>query len=1217
MDEKKIRAFLDALGFKTEANGVRTKSYSTGSSDYVITVNCNKESIDYGDDIILGDKTTSNFSQPENFVVLECVDRLLSKGYLPRHLTLEKRWSLGRTGKSGKADIVVRSHDSEKTLMIIECKTYGYEFEKEKERMKQNGGQLFSYFQQDKTTGFLVLYASHNVVGRMEYQNAIVPVFDSPVNRRAQAEKPDDCLTYEKAGNVPQLLEVWKNKYKSDKELFKDKGIFESNIEPYNPVFEPLRIKELNSFSKEGKVYADFMEILRHNNISDRSNAFNRFISLVLAKMMDESKSKEDVAEFQFKPGIDDAESLHERLQSLYVAAMRHYLNEELVNHTLESVRESIGNFPRQTTQDDLYRIFREIRLYSNNEFAFKEVYNKSLFEDNAKVLQEVVELLQTYRFRYDEKSKFLGEFFELMLENGYKQTEGQFFTPTPLARFIISALPLDDIIRRKIKQKGTDCLPRIVDFACGSGHFLTESIEALQNILKREPFCQESKLKDLAGHTRWARDYVWGVERDYRLARTSQVACFMHGDGDANIIYGDGLEKHPERGIEDGKFDILVANPPYSIAGFKEHSKAIPDDFQLWQTLTDASDDIEILFIERAMQLLSVGGMAGIILPSAILTNSGIMHIKAREVLLENFLFRAIVDLGGRAFAATGTKTVVLFLQKRSPEFAKNCDYIAKDFIIRNSRRKDDFIDSRELYTDFLKHCGLEGNIDISHWDLLQRTELFDEYQKKSPKGETEEQFKEHVLKEEERKFYHFMLMHYQPDPRNARRWVRQQTLIAFNNGTTESQEQFLGYKFSKRRGFEGLKTLVSGLLCDDSGTANDDKKLNYYVRRCFGGEYAMPSGTVGEYCNLANLADIVKLGRANFTNEIDIVPMSPGYVQPIIDSQHPIVKLGDYVNFSRKSKRDAKEGKDTGKHPFFTSSAMENKYTDTADYEELSVIIGDGGKSGIHIAEQFSASNHNFVLTTKEGLSPYYLYYWLKINFAILTNGLKGGNLQNIPKGYIEKIEIPLPPIATQKKVVAECTEIDGHVKSQNQEIADLQDQINQIISSEPELRKQKVGDILTLEYGISLPAEKRIRGEFPVYGANGIIGWHDKFEVKAPCIIVGRKGSVGEINWSDKNCSPIDTTFYVKLRNSNTELKVIFYLLKSLNLPSMKAGSGSGGINRNNIYSKEILIPALPAQKRLSDKITKLELHIGDLQQQVESADKRKEDVLKKYL
>ena len=66
------------------------------------------------------------------------------------------------------------------------------------------------------------------------------------------------------------------------------------------------------------------------------------------------------------------------------------------------------------------------------------------------------------------------------MLESGYKQSEGQFFTPTPIAKFIVSSIPLKAIVHEKLQNGEKLFLPKVIDFACGSGHFLTESIEEI-----------------------------------------------------------------------------------------------------------------------------------------------------------------------------------------------------------------------------------------------------------------------------------------------------------------------------------------------------------------------------------------------------------------------------------------------------------------------------------------------------------------------------------------------------------------------------------------------------------------------------------------------------------------------------------------------------------------------------------------------------------------
>lgn len=134
-----VKKHITALGFipKNGTSGIYHKVYS-GHDNYVISIDFDKEHIEYGDKIIAESKTTQNFSQPENFVVLECVDRLLIQGYKPQNIILEKTWPSGH-GTSGRLDICVNREDGA-PYMLIECKTYGKEYNKESARIHKDGG---------------------------------------------------------------------------------------------------------------------------------------------------------------------------------------------------------------------------------------------------------------------------------------------------------------------------------------------------------------------------------------------------------------------------------------------------------------------------------------------------------------------------------------------------------------------------------------------------------------------------------------------------------------------------------------------------------------------------------------------------------------------------------------------------------------------------------------------------------------------------------------------------------------------------------------------------------------------------------------------------------------------------------------------------------------------------------------------------------------------
>lgn len=1090
MTNKEITNTVIALGFNQDSKNKEVFIKSYDKIKYEISVDLSKDKIDYGNLIKRGDETTSNLQHSENLVVLECVNRLIEKGYKPNDLTLEKKWKLGRTAKSGKADITVKGKDG-KTLLIIECKTWGHEFTKELDNMKTNGGQLFSYFQQDKNTRYLCLYASTLNNDKIDKVNALLRVEDK-TEEKVQQQETEKIITYEHAKTIREMLDVWKHKTKG-KQTFLDKGLFEDEIEPYNPGYIPIKISDLKDFVKEdkGKVFNQFEEILRHNNISDRSNAFNRIISLILAKIVDENKGVDAITDFQIKEGIDDAETFLERLQSLYSKAMKDYLDEDVIDYKLEDIEKQIENFPRQTAKETLFKIYKELKFYQNNEFAFKEVYNKKLFEENAKVLEEVVRLFQKYRFKYDQKAQFLGDFFELMLESGYKQSEGQFFTPTPIARFIISSIPLKSIVQEKLKKGEKLFLPKVIDFACGSGHFLTETIEEIADLIKamEESEIEDEKsiieLKRYKEDMRWAGEYIFGLEKDYRLARTSQVACFMHGDGDANIIFGDGLEKHP-RLAKDGTFDVLIANPPYTIKDFKKHLNVNPHDFELWEHVTQDSDDIEVFFIERMKQLLRPGGMAGIILPSSILSNSG-AYTKAREIILKHFEIKAIVEFGGNTFGATSTNTVTLFLKRRNEDFVTNCEYIAEDFISENKEREGDFLNSEELFENYVAQLELEmndyktfiarnPNVDIKETEFYKSykswfeglTEVVNFKKRKTftDLSETDQQqklnsmFFDVVLEIETEKFFYFLLTHrIEKDPENfgwyddqtedgtplkvafpQQKAVPQKMLIIKTGSTNKEQEKFLGYKFSNRRGYKGIDFTGDTLMFDRDDQLNP-KKVNSYIYKNFVDEKIKVDEELNETISLVKLTDCLNFESLDFDKRIGT---NASTITEEIEYKYPLKSLREIAESiiaggDVPKERFSETPTEDYKIPIYSNSAQ-NKglfgYTDIVKVDYPCVTISGRGTIGFTVArnEKFYPIVRLLVLKPRKEIATIE-YLELVISRLKFNNTAVGTPQLSVPQlsGY----KVPIPPLDIQIKIITSIEAIEAKVAKANKVI------------------------------------------------------------------------------------------------------------------------------------------------------------------------------------
>ncbi|HCQ3739452.1 TPA: restriction endonuclease subunit S [Escherichia coli] len=131
------------------------------------------------------------------------------------------------------------------------------------------------------------------------------------------------------------------------------------------------------------------------------------------------------------------------------------------------------------------------------------------------------------------------------------------------------------------------------------------------------------------------------------------------------------------------------------------------------------------------------------------------------------------------------------------------------------------------------------------------------------------------------------------------------------------------------------------------------------------------------------------------------------------------------------------------------------------------------------------------------------------------------------------------------------------------------------------------QRMSNIATLHYGKALKKTERIDGPYPVYGSGGITGSHNAYLVEGPGIIVGRKGSIGTIYWEDGKFHPIDTVYYVATKEE-IPLSYLYYLMKTLNLPSMYTDAAVPGLNRDNVYRLEVLKPTQSILNRFDNHI-----------------------------
>ena len=123
-----------------------------------------------------------------------------------------------------------------------------------------------------------------------------------------------------------------------------------------------------------------------------------------------------------------------------------------------------------------------------------------------------------------------------------------------------------------------------------------------------------------------------------------------------------------------------------------------------------------------------------------------------------------------------------------------------------------------------------------------------------------------------------------------------------------------------------------------------------------------------------------------------------------------------------------------------------------------------------------------------------------------------------------------------------------------------------------------------IARLAYGDSLTANERQESEIPVYGSNGLVGYHNRANTLAPVIIVGRKGSFGKIQYSTKPVFAIDTTFFIDKHYTKANIKWLLYTLSQLELDRFSQDSAVPGLDREEAYKKLTVLPPLPEQRAI---------------------------------
>ncbi|RDU61336.1 restriction endonuclease, partial [Helicobacter didelphidarum] len=1061
--KENFKASLESLGFQHNNDEVYIKIFDDLECE--LQADFKHSKLLYPKGIIINDATTSNFSKPENFVVFECVHRLLEKGYKPQHLELEPKWQLGREAKSGKADILVKDNEGN-SYLLLECKTTdskNSEFKKEWERMQNNGGQLLSYYQQDKNVKFLCLYTSDFNGENIIFENYILNMQDNEDYLR----KNDFKDSYKNANTNEEVFKVWSEIYKYDASSI---GIFERNINAYEVgknalCFEDL--KELQSFKDDSKKHEDgkyheFAKILRKYNISGKENAFDKLVNLFLCKIYDEIHNKNNL-KFVYRGVIADSfEDMQDRLMLLYKEAMSEFLKEEvtfIADETIEKAFSALNHNKKSISslESEVKGFIKALKFYSNNDFAFLEVHNEELFYQNALVLMSVVKLFENLKLTQNKTNQFLGNLFELFLQKGMKQDEGQFFTPVQICEFIMYSLPLQDYIDTKI--------PKVLDYACGAGHFLNTYANFLQE------FCKKENVKEYFSQ-------IYGIEKEYRLSKVAKVSSCMYGQNEINILYADALSSDAlESKMNNFSFDILVANPPYSVQGFLETlSEKSRKSYTLFsqQINLETNNNIECFFIERANQLLDDKAITAIILPSSLLNKSGIYE-QTREIILQNFDIISIVELGSNTFGATGTNTIILFMQKRisfendklnSQRFKFLQERLDYENLINNDNFKEN-----DLLESYISYRGFEPEsyksfLDSILSDEILENENFKEYKQEFLKSASYKKLKDSKIYKdcedkkalEEKEFVHFCLEREKEKLLYFALSIENEVLIIKSPSENKEQKKFLGYEWSDRKGSEGLKELNTPYLTPlfERGNPDNQNKLSFLIKQSFlKNEFEIPNDLT-QYASRARLVDMIDFSKVEFDKAISLSPSrslrgeAEAIHNPFANYRYPLVKLESICKMYQPKTITSTEILEQGKYKVYGANGIIGYFNEYNHKDSEVAMTCRGATCGtINFTEPESWITGNAMvispLNSKEVLKKFLIYI---LPLSNISHIITGSAQPQITKTNLSQLKIPLPPLEIQQQIVSECEKVEEQYKTIRMSIEEYQNLIKAIL-------------------------------------------------------------------------------------------------------------------------------------------------------------------------
>jgi len=396
---------------------------------------------------------------------------------------------------------------------------------------------------------------------------------------------------------------------------------------------------------------------------------------------------------FQAHSHIRDIDGLHadEALDELCKIIYTKLYDEEntLVKHSYRFQKNIYGNESELGTS--IYDLYREANEYDKRVYSLKiPGYKRSrgVFDQPIKLsssaLSKVIQEFQKFDFT-STPLDIKGRAFQNVFLPALRAGMGQYFTPDPIIKLIV-------------QSSNPNFRHLILDPFCGSGHFLTESLDFIRK--------NETKQKVI---DEFAYYKLHGIEKSERMVRIAMTDMRLHGDGHANIRCTDALLSFDNyHDIEENSFDYVFTNPPFGSILSEDAINSL-GSFEL--ATKKHKVPLEVLGLERSIKFLKESGKLAIVLPESILVNSSMLYV--REWLKKCVTINAVISLPVETFSPFGAniKTSILFMTK-TPATKNNSIYcgIVNNIGYDASGRNRPSDDIKPLVKILRKHLANEG---------------------------------------------------------------------------------------------------------------------------------------------------------------------------------------------------------------------------------------------------------------------------------------------------------------------------------------------------------------------------------------------------------------------------------------------------------------------------------------------------------------------------